>query len=134
MFSNGSDFRPSLTFGGKSRRHPLVLIPVRGSTLVSFRHACKCLTRIEVTNSGKHSSLLRHGKSCCRKILYSKDPRSSVKNSSGAPLRSKNICQVFQKTILVQIFTFAILFIVCLEQTRLIFESIVGPYLNKWST
>ncbi len=47
---------------------------VRGSILVSSSLACKCLSRLEVTNCGKHSSLLRYGKSYCCKMFYSTGP------------------------------------------------------------
>ncbi len=39
---------------------PLQLTPLRGSILVNSGLACKYQTRVEVTNSGKHSSLLRY--------------------------------------------------------------------------
>ncbi len=44
---------------------------VRGSTLVNSFLACKYQTKSEVTDSGKHSSLLRYGKNYTRKMFYS---------------------------------------------------------------
>jgi hypothetical protein len=78
VFSNVGHFRPNITFQGKSRRNPSESSLVRGSTLVSSSLACKCLSRVEVTNCGKHCSLLWYGKSNCRKMFYSTGPRRKL--------------------------------------------------------
>ncbi len=51
---------PSLIFEGKLGGKRLDLSLVRGSTLLS--KACKCWTRVEVNDSGKHTSLLLYNK------------------------------------------------------------------------
>ncbi len=55
MFSNVGHFHPNITFQGKSRRNPSESSLVRGFTLVSSSLACKCLSRVEVTNYGKNT-------------------------------------------------------------------------------
>jgi hypothetical protein len=42
-----------------ARSLPIECSPIRGSTLVGSVLACKCLTRVDVTYSGKRSNLLR---------------------------------------------------------------------------
>jgi hypothetical protein len=74
VFFNVGHFYPSLIFQGKSRCHPSESSHVRGSTQVSSRRDSKCLSRVDVTNCGKHSSLFRCGKSYCRKMFYSTGP------------------------------------------------------------
>ena len=54
----------------------------RGSTLISSSLASKSLNWVDVINNGKHSSLLRYGKSYCRKKFYSTGPWISKQKSS----------------------------------------------------
>ncbi len=68
MFACVSHFLISLIFVSKAWSLPLEESHVRGSTLVSSSLACKCQkTREEMTNIGRHSSLLRCSKSYCSK-------------------------------------------------------------------
>jgi len=57
VFAIAIPFYPGLIFEGKARSQPLEWDPLRGSTLVSSSLACKYKAKVEVTDSGKHSSL-----------------------------------------------------------------------------
>jgi hypothetical protein len=61
-----------MIFAGKAESQPLAFNPV--TTLVSTSLAYKYKTGVEVTDSGKHSSLLRYDSNYGRKFFYSKGP------------------------------------------------------------
>jgi hypothetical protein len=67
VFFNIRYFYPSLIFEVKAGSQPLGFGIAKGSPLVSSSLGCKYETRLKVTDSGKHSSLLKYGKNYCRK-------------------------------------------------------------------
>ncbi len=70
MFDTVSWFYISLIFLCKARSIPVEWSPMRGSTLLSSRLACKYYTSATVTNSVKHTSLLLYIINNCRKKFY----------------------------------------------------------------
>ncbi len=74
------------SFRAKTGSQLLELSPVKGSTLMSSSLTCKYSTKVEVTDSGKHCSLLQHGKIYCCKKFYSTGQRLIHNRQKGSYL------------------------------------------------
>ncbi len=60
MFAKSNHIQHSLIFASNESSIPLEWCLVRGSALVGSNNICKYPTRVEVTDSDKHSSLLQY--------------------------------------------------------------------------
>ncbi len=78
MFATVSHFYPRQAFAGNVGAYLNGAPFMTQLRWVAPRLALKYWTREEVTDIGKHSSLLRYGKNYCRKKFYSTDPRRGL--------------------------------------------------------